>query len=193
MTGMYNVREQLRRGEPLSPKERQIHEQGLVSILRQLHDELDTAVLAAYGWQDLTPALIGQASDGGSTAPVKEEILQRLVALNAERAAEERRGLVRWLRPDFQCPGGSGQVQAEAELATATSAPTGPKPNWPKTLPEQFQALRTALAASSGPQSAAGLAQGFTCVPRTRVAELLDTLAALGHARRLEDGRYLAG
>jgi len=58
MTGMYNVLEQLRRGEPLGPKERQVHEQGLVSVLRQLHDELDAAVLAAYGWADLTGALL---------------------------------------------------------------------------------------------------------------------------------------
>ena len=58
MTGMYNVLAQLRRGEPLGPKEKQIHEQGLVSVLRQLHDELDAAVLAAYGWADLTAALL---------------------------------------------------------------------------------------------------------------------------------------
>jgi hypothetical protein len=58
MTGIYNVLEQLRRGEPLSPKDKTIHEQGLVSVLRQLHDELDAAVLAAYGWEDLIPALV---------------------------------------------------------------------------------------------------------------------------------------
>ena len=53
---MYNVLEQLRRGEPLTAKDKVIHEQGLVSVLRQLHDELDAAVLAAYGWQDLVEA-----------------------------------------------------------------------------------------------------------------------------------------
>ena len=31
-------------------------------------------------------------------------ILERLVALNAERAAEEARGVVRWLRPAYQLP-----------------------------------------------------------------------------------------
>ena len=42
-----------------------IHEQGLVSVLRQIHDELDTAVADAYGWPvDLTD----------------EQILERLVA-----------------------------------------------------------------------------------------------------------------
>jgi hypothetical protein len=32
------------------------------------------------------------------------EIVARLVALNAERAAEEKAGKVRWLRPDYQEP-----------------------------------------------------------------------------------------
>jgi hypothetical protein len=74
MTGMYNVLEKLRAGEPLSAKEQTIHEQGLVSVLKQIHDELDAAVFDAYGW----PASL-----------TDEEILERLVALNAERAAEE--------------------------------------------------------------------------------------------------------
>jgi hypothetical protein len=254
MTGIYNVLEQLRRGEPLSPKDKTIHEQGLVSVLRQLHDELDAAVLAAYGWEDLIPALVatpgGAAScllpgsrpagrrswplqrsepacDAGASPPAptqepgsqspqgrgtgpgdgtagapdpaqggataEETILQRLVALNAERAAEERRGLIRWLRPDFQHPGGGAAIQAEAKIIAATPAASGPKPAWPKTLPEQFQALRAALAARPGPLSAADLAQAFTRAPRAQISELLETLATLGHARRLEDGRYLPG
>ncbi len=57
LTGMYNVLEKLRSGAPLSAKERTIHEQGLVSVLGQLHDELDAAVLDAYGWADLLPLL----------------------------------------------------------------------------------------------------------------------------------------
>jgi len=74
--------------------------------------------------------------------------------------------------------------------------PAGVKPTWPKTLPEQFQALRAALAeqaARGGPVEPEWLAQGFARAPRAKVAELLDTLAALGHARRLEDGRFLPG
>jgi len=65
------------------------HERGLVSVLRRLHDELDGAAADAYGWPRPLPA---------------EKILERLVVLNAERAAEERRGLVRWLRPAYQRP-----------------------------------------------------------------------------------------
>ena len=70
MTDMYNVLEALRSGDELSDKEKAIHEQGQVSVLNQLHDDLDAAVFDAYGWpQDLTD----------------EEILQRLVDLNHER------------------------------------------------------------------------------------------------------------
>ncbi len=42
--------------EQLDAKDKTIHEQGLVSVLRTLHDELDAAVLAAYGWAALGPA-----------------------------------------------------------------------------------------------------------------------------------------
>ena len=261
LTGMYNVLEQLRRGEPLTPKEKLIHEQGLISILRQIHDELDAAVLAAYGWGDLAasfsfprssvgmpswplqrPEVAGSSlpapasrdarpslgSDarasglaptlepgsqekgegGGESAEVEEEILLRLVALNAERALEERRGLVRWLRPDFQNRSagvppatgiagvlrpGSGQVPpASGPEARAPGGRDAPAP-WPKTLPEQIQALRAILAAHPGPADAADLAQGFTRAPRAKVAELLETLAGLGLVRRLDDGRYLPG
>jgi hypothetical protein len=55
LTGLYNVLDKLRRGEALNVKDKLLHEQGLVSVLRTLHDELDDAVLAAYGWSDLGP------------------------------------------------------------------------------------------------------------------------------------------
>ena len=58
-------------------------------IVNRLHEQLDEAVASAYGWPaDLSPS----------------EIVARLVALNAERAAEEAQGQVRWLRPDYQRP-----------------------------------------------------------------------------------------
>lgn len=49
MTDMYNVLEKLRTGDTLTPKERIIHDQGLAAVLKQLHDDLDAAVFAAYG------------------------------------------------------------------------------------------------------------------------------------------------
>lgn len=109
LTGLYNVLDKLRRGEPLSPKEKLLHEQGLVSVLQSLHDELDAAVLQAYGWSDLGAV---PWSDETARAAWTETLLERLVALNARRAAEEAGtlpgsppgGTIRWLRPEFQDP-----------------------------------------------------------------------------------------
>jgi hypothetical protein len=53
LTGMYNVLEKLRAEEPLNDKEKKIHDDGLVTILKQIHDDLDAAVFEAYGWSDL--------------------------------------------------------------------------------------------------------------------------------------------
>ena len=51
LTGMYNVLEKLKSGEGLSGNEKDVHAQGLVSILKDLHDRLAAAVFAAYGWR----------------------------------------------------------------------------------------------------------------------------------------------
>lgn len=77
-----------------------------------------------------------------------DEILRRLVALNAERAEEERRGIVRWLRPEFQNPGGSAPTQHTLALPAvrpAAEAKAARKLPWPKTLAEQARAVRAAL------------------------------------------------
>jgi len=182
LTGMYNVLEALREGRLLTPKEKVLHEQGLCSVLRQLHDELDLAVAEAYGWPVDLP---------------EDELLERLVALNRERAAEEARGLVRWLRPEFQHPAAAAAaVQLDTELPEAEEGPAPLAPvarrPWPKKLPEQATALRAALAARPGPATPADLAGGFTGARADRVAELLDALIALGQARQLEDGRVVA-
>ena len=74
ITDIYNVLDKLRSGESLIAKEKVIHEQGLVSVLKQIHEELDATVFDAYGWpRDLSD----------------EEILRRLVELNQARADEE--------------------------------------------------------------------------------------------------------
>jgi type I restriction-modification system DNA methylase subunit len=186
MTGMYNVLTKLRSGEALTPKEKTIHEQGLVSVLMQLHDELDAAVAEAYGW----PADLAD-----------DEILERLVALNAVRAAEEAQGHIRYLRPAFQCP---EAVPKQGEFPTTTpgGAPglhVGPAPDrardakkqpWPQSLPDQVQALRAALAAAPSPATAEQLARNFSRAQTKRVADLLETLATLGQAQRMDGGRY---
>jgi hypothetical protein len=127
LTGLYNVLDALRRGAPLSVKEKLQHEQGLVSVLQSLHDELDAAVLQAYGWSDLGPVPWREET---ARAAWTETLLERLVALNARRSAEEAGtwpgsppgGLVRWLRPEFQDPARRAAA-AEETAAAATAAP----------------------------------------------------------------------
>jgi len=55
-------------------------------VLLSLHHDLDTAVADAYGWPTTLP---------------DTELLARLVQLNHARAAEEKAGTVRYLRPAY--------------------------------------------------------------------------------------------
>ena len=70
LTNMYNVLEKLRTGEVLNKKEQDIHQQGLITLLKELHDDLDRAVFDAYGWNDLAPRLVGKA---GATTPLVDK------------------------------------------------------------------------------------------------------------------------
>lgn len=191
LTGMYNVLEKLRGEEPLTAKERTIHEQGAVSVLRELHDELDRAVFEGYGWGDLAERLVGRP---GATTPLsdkpadqaeaEEELLIRLVDLNTQRAAEEARGHVRWLRPDFQAPEveqgeiatGEGAQAAAAEVPAAASG----KLVFPKSMVERVQTLRDDLA--QGPRTVDALADRYKRKPRKSVEETLQAVAVAGMA-----------
>jgi hypothetical protein len=142
-----------------------------------LHDDLDAAVFDAYGWpRDLTD----------------EQILQKLVDLNAERAEEERRGHIRWLRPDFQNPAGARPAAQEALIETeeaggdeeAAAAPEAKA--WPKKLAEKVAAVRDRLTAWGRAASVEEVAAAFKRAPRKDVEEILDSLAALGVLTALE-------
>jgi hypothetical protein len=133
ITGMYNLLEKLRKGEDFTDKDREYNNKALVSTLKQIHDELDNAVLEAYGWEDLKHSSLHQNTDSPPSPPIlggtepsnqskspsiggfrgldnlsgeslTEIILDRLVTLNAQRAEEERNGHIRWLRPEYQAP-----------------------------------------------------------------------------------------
>lgn len=173
----------------LNAMEKKIYEQGLVGILKQLHDELDAAVADAYGWSDLTPLLRGGA--GG------EGILSRLVALNAERAAEEAQGHVRWLRPEYQRLGSARRdsgTQAPLLQVDTKDATNGATPSssvlreWPNELPAQAAALAAVLeemGALCTVQELAAHFNGKATPKRLREMEqLLNTLAAVGRARQ---------
>jgi hypothetical protein len=185
LTGLYNVLEKLRAGtDPaaLTGDDRRIFDDGLVLILKELHDKLDAAVAEAYGW----PA---DLSDN--------EILARLVALNKERAQEEARGIVRWLRPDYQIPR-FGTVAQKAELdlvggaVTPEAAPaTGPKPLFPTDEMAQTAAVMAALANATAPLDAAALAARFRQGRRVepKIASVLGALLRMGFASGSDGGR----
>jgi hypothetical protein len=165
-------------------------------VLWQIHDDLDAAVFAAYGW----PVTL-----------TDDEILQRLVALNAERAAEEAAGLVRWLRPEFQNPALRGKQQRSLALlddeaegdqpaakprkkkspaakAAEGKAEKSAKRDWPKGRAAQAKAVLAALR--DGPATATELAERFTRAPAKTVDELLQAIVTLGLARRGREGKY---
>lgn len=211
LTGMYNVLEKLKSGEALTAKEKVIHEHGLVSVLKQLHDELDLAVLAAYGWSDLAPLMQivnGNANAGDKTRDdckreLDEALLERLVALNAERAAEEQQGLVRWLRPEYQNPQGAGvatsvetaQTELEVDAAEPAGAvPTSARQPWPKGDIDQVKAVAAALAASKTPLAVDAIAALFTGKGpwKKRLPGILDMLVAVGRARTAGEQSYLS-
>lgn len=192
LTATYNVLAKLRSGEVLTTKEKVIHEHGLVAVLKSLHDELDAAVLLAYGWADLT------------LPTDTDTLLVRLVELNAKRAAEEAGGTIRWLRPEFQDPArrtatvsqqaGIEGVESQAEAATreqddeepttAALAAVAAQP-WPSSLPEQMRAVAQLLAGSPVPLALSAIEAGFRGKGpwKKGLPRILETLEALGRAQ----------
>lgn len=183
LTDMYNVLEKVRAGDALSAKERRIYDHGLIAILQQLHDDLDTAVAAAYGWPADLP---------------DEDILERLVALNAARAAEEAAGHVRWLRPEYQAPDETPQARQAPLLDVAGADELPPLPAdrqpWPPTMAAQATAVRQALLRLDRPAGAPEVAALFDGKPTpkrvTAVEDILETLVALGQAQATAVGVY---
>jgi len=83
----------------LTADDERIKDEGLVLILKEMHEKLDRLVFQAYGWPEMLS---------------EEEILAKLIALNHERAAKERCGHVYWLRPDYQIPRFAKDIDKQA-------------------------------------------------------------------------------
>lgn len=174
LTDMYNVLEKLRSGETLTAKERNIHDKGLVAVLKQLNDDLDAAVFASYGW---------------SQALTDEEILEKLVALNLERAKEEKQGVIRWLRPEYQNPdGATAPVQVEMVLEPEEIAAPIENIPLPKDHTEQLQAVRTVLYSLKRSAPAEAVAKCFIKTRTSTIEKLLGDLVKLGLVSKSENG-----
>jgi hypothetical protein len=146
-------------------------------------DELDGLVAGAYGW----PA---DLSD--------EEIIGLLVALNAQRAKEEKRGLVRWLRPAYQkaragVVDAQGATEADAQVILLIPPDAASqKPAFPADPVARTAAVYDALLAAQGFTDARSIAARFRQGGRVEpaIASILNTLVRVG--RVASDGtRYL--
>ena len=185
MTKLYNVRERLKgleRGEgpPLDESEQAIHEAGCVSVIHDLHKRIDDAVADAYGWpRDLTDA----------------DILARLVALNRERAEEERKGLIRWLRPEYQAARGKPVAQAEEQDEAVLELPEAETqaPALPKDDAAFYATLQNTLRALARPAEPIEIARRFRDGGRAsrRIERGLLTLAAVGNVRKTAQGWFV--
>lgn len=180
LTGLYNLREKLVKGEGFSDAEQDQRRRGRLDIIHELHRRIDDAVADAYGWpRDLSD----------------EQIVARLVALNAERHAEEQRGVVRWLRPDYQIPkAGLTQLpvrkDAPEQIEGLLPDVKAGKPAFPRDAIGQTAAVLDALrggALLSAEAIAVRFSQGRKV--ERRIAATLDALARLGHVAP-DDGGY---
>ena len=192
LTGLYNVLDALRQERQLTAKEKVIHDEGLVGVLKSLHDELDEAVLDAYGWSDL------HGRDD------TDDLLERLVTLNQHRAAEEKQGRIRWLRPEFQNPDRSANQTAQqgapkapgrqTDLALEATPLAGSKTpqatQWPSSLPDQVRAVAVVISSAAVPLALADIESRFKGRGpwKRSLPRILETLEALGRARKEEVG-----
>ena len=147
-----------------------------------MHDRLDALVAEAYGW----PA---DLSD--------EDILARLVALNAERAKEEREGLVRWLRPEYRRPRAGIAPEApraeQIEAPLVAAAEKTQKPSFPAEDVERTATVFAALMGASAPLDARAIAASFRQGSRVEpiIASVLASMARVGLVHTT-DGRAFA-
>ncbi|WP_252928565.1 hypothetical protein [Aliihoeflea sp. 40Bstr573] len=126
------------------------------------------------------------------------EILARLVDLNTERAREEARGRVRWLRPAYQESRlGGTKIERTEELPLPASVVSIDRamPAFPTRREEQILAVADLLASSSVPMQAAEIARAFKRGGKRlqpRIEQLLSALARFGHIVEVSGGSFQA-
>lgn len=177
LTTLYNTLAAVREGRSLSPKERDVQIRGRVLIIKDLHDQLDEEVLRVYGW----PANLSD-----------EEILERLVVVNEARAAEERRGFIKWLRPEYQVDK-LGPLAHRADRIQSIAIASAPKArrSFPAERREQAGYVLDLLSRSRAPLTAEQLASQFKEGERIKpqIQEVLTSLNWLGQIETFDEGR----
>ncbi|MHA6723192.1 class I SAM-dependent DNA methyltransferase [Sphingomonas sp. RS2018] len=178
LTTLYNLRDQVASNATLDMVGQDQRRRGRVDVIAELHRQIDAAVLAAYGW----PAEL-----------TDEAMIARLVALNAERADEERRGTVRWLRPDYQLARAGIETLATAraeQIEAPLVQPRARKPAFPRDAIGQTAAVLADLR-SGDTLTAGAIAARYDRAGRLvpRIEATLTALARLGHVA-VEGGGY---
>ena len=155
----------------------------------------------AYGWADIT-------------LPRDEQtLLARLVALNAQRVAEEAdgKGSVAYLRPAFQNPtlrGTTVEVVAKQSTLAIDTPQAGDalavpkqravakahKLKWPRTLPERMKAVANLLAEANAPLTTEQVAARIDAKKdqKTQLPDILATLVALGRAQQVSSTHFFS-
>lgn len=157
--------EKLRAEEPLNAKEKTIHGQGLVTVLKQIHDDLDAAVFDAYGWpadlgdDDILRWLRPEYQAPDAVPPEQTQIAEPETAPEAAPVPFEKRTWPKELKE---------QVAAVQSAPSAVAEPVG--------LP--------AIAAAFGGRR--------TRKRLDRIRAILDMLADMGRVQE-EDEKYMAG
>jgi hypothetical protein len=197
LTNVYTVLERLRAmersGGALGEKDRDVGERGCAGLIRQYHDQIDAAVAEAYGWGDLIESSPMQGPGPLVWVSGADELmLERLLTLNKERIAEEARGKVRWLRPEFQMPGYIAPPEQVAMPLPEAEKTAGDVLEWPAKLPEQVVAVASIVEKAGRPVAANDVARAFRGKRAGTVAPVLDALSGMGRLRKLQDGRYAA-
>lgn len=86
--------------------------------------------------------------------PTEQTFTNALTRARLGAIAVEARGLVRWLRPEFQAPEYATQVTGTFDLGEATPVLLDNVYTWPGSLPEQFIAVqRVLVTACCSPRS----------------------------------------
>lgn len=176
LTGLYNMLEPVRSGDGFSSGERELHRRARVLILKDSHEQIDQAVMRAYDW---------------SATLAEDEILEWLVDLNLQRASEERRGLIRWLRPEYQIEKiGPLAHRADRIQSLMTARPSKPKPRFSDERKIQAAQVLALLNRDPSPLTAIEIAEEFreSSLVRPQIQDVLMSLNRLGDVETFDNG-----
>lgn len=177
LTSLYNVLGMVKGSAVLDEPAQSVKQRGKVPILMDLHDQIDSLVAEAYGWK-------ADIND--------DDILHGLVDLNKQRTGEESRGLIRWLRPDYQIDKfGALAHRSDRVQEIGVSSQSRGKLEFPQAPKDQagqiLQLLRRSVTPLTPEQVAAAFKEGEQILVDVR--DILQSFNRLGDADSVDNGR----